>query len=346
MSSHSIQLTVDSVKKLVPFNSLSDTHIKDAMKRARAIRVPSGKMVFKRGQTTSERFYLLEGSVDLCDPDFNITAVNAGDPDSIHALDPHVPHKVSAVTTSDAVLLTVDQKHLDLVLTWNQAGNYLVAELSDDEEDLSERDWMSQLLQSNLFSQVPPANIQQLFVTFDAMPADAGELIIEQGEVGDLFYVIETGMAQVIRRAANGEEEVLATLGPGDYFGEEALISDAPRNASVKMTQNGNLMYLDKDQFSKLLREPVLQYVTQEEIDEHKQSEPVILLDIRLPSEYEHDHEADTINIPLPELRDKVKKLDNSPTYAIVGESGPRSELGAYLLKEAGLDAVIVQNRA
>ncbi len=344
MSSNSIQLTVDSVKKLVPFNSLSDTHVKDAMKRAQAVRVPSGKMVFKRGETTSQRFYLLEGSIDLCDAEFNIHPLTAGEPESIHALDPHAPHKVSAVTTSDAVLLTVDQKHLDLVLTWDQAGNYLVADLAADEEDMAERDWMSQLLQSNLFSQVPPANIQQLFVTFESMTADAGELIIEQGEVGDLFYVIETGIAEVIRRSPKGEEEVLATLGPGDFFGEEALISDAPRNASVRMTQSGNLMFLEKDQFSKLLREPVLQYVSQDELDQHKGDQSVVLLDIRLPSEYEHDHEDNTMNIPLPELRDKLPELDESSTYAIVGESGPRSELGAYLLKEAGLDAVIVQN--
>lgn len=344
MSSNSIQLTVDSVKKLVPFNSLSDTHVKDAMKRAQAIRVPAGKMVFKRGDTTPQRFYLLEGSLDLCDADFNITPVKAGETASLHALDPHGPHKVSAVTTSDAVLLSVDQKHLDLVLTWNQAGNYLVADLAANEEDMAERDWMSQLLQSNLFTQVPPANIQQLFTTFESMSADAGELIIEQGEVGDLFYVIESGLAEVVRRSPNGEEKVLATLGPGDFFGEEALISDAPRNASVRMTQNGNLMFLEKEQFSKLLREPVLQYVTREELDRHMGSQSILLLDIRLPSEYEHDHEDNTLNIPLPQLRDRLETLDDHATYAIVGESGPRSELGAYLLKEAGLEAVIVKS--
>lgn len=343
MSSNSIQLTVESVRKLVPFNSLSDTHIKDAMKRAQAVRYASGKMVFKRGETTSQRFYLLQGSVDLCDADFNIKPVRAGEPESIHALDPHAPHKVSVVTTSDSVLLSVDQAHLDLVLTWDQAGNYLVTDLAS-ETDMMERDWMSQLLQSSLFSQVPPANIQQLFVTFSSMSVDKGELVIEQGEIGDLFYVIETGTADVLRRNARGEEELLAKLGPGDFFGEEALISDDPRNASVRMNQNGSLMYLEKEQFSKLLREPVLQYITPAELEQHLGSQDIVMLDVRLNSEYEHDHEDNTLNIPLTELRDKVRELDPNPTYAIVGEAGSRSELGAYLLKEAGLDAVIVKN--
>lgn len=342
MSSESIQVTLDSVKKLIPFSSLSDTHVKDAMKRAQAIRVPSGKMVFKRGDTTTQRFYLLEGSVDLCDADFNISPISAGDSKSVHALDPHAPHKVSAVTTTDAVLLTVDQKHLDLVLTWDQAGNYLVTDLSDEEE-MAERDWMSCLLESSLFTQVPPANIQQLFVTFTTMGAEKGELIIEQGEIGDLFYVIERGTAEVVRRTNNGEE-VLAKLGPGDFFGEEALISDSPRNASVRMTNSGSLMYLEKDQFTKLLHEPVLQFISREELEKHLGTDDVVLLDVRLESEYEHDHEENSVNIPLGTLRNEVNKLDDSPTYAIIGESGARSELGAYLLKEAGLEAVIVKD--
>lgn len=343
MSSESIQVTLDSVKKLVPFSSLSDTHVKDAMKRAQAVRVPNGKMVFKRGDTTRQRFYLLEGSIDLCDADFNITPITAGDPKSVHALDPHGPHKVSAVTTTDTVLLTVDQKHLDLVLTWDQAGNYLVTDLSAEEE-MAERDWMSCLLESNLFTQVPPANIQQLFVTFTSMGANKGELIIEQGEIGDLFYVIERGTADVVRRSKSGEEELLAKLGPGDFFGEEALISDSTRNASVRMTNNGSLMYLEKDQFTKLLHEPVLQFITRSDLEKHLGSNEVVLIDVRLESEFEHDHEENAVNIPLSRLRAEVNQLDDAPTYAIIGESGARSELGAYLLKEAGLDAVIVKD--
>lgn len=342
MSSESVQVTFDKVRQLVPFNSLTDTHVKDAMKRAEAIQVANGKMVFKRGDITEKRFYLLEGAIDLCDADFNITAIDAGSSESKHAIDPHNPHKVSAITTTESVLLCIDQKHLDLVLAWDQAGNYLVTDLTDEEE-LAERDWMSCLLESSLIAQVPPANIQQLFTTFNPMSADKGELIIEQGEVGDLFYVIERGTADVIRRTKDGEE-TLAKLGPGDFFGEEALISDSPRNASVRMSQNGSLMTLEKDEFTKLLHEPVLQFVTHEELAQHRATENIVLLDVRLESEYEHDHVANTINIPLSKLREEITKLDNEPTYAIVGESGPRSELGAYLLKEEGFAAVVVRD--
>ncbi len=325
MSSESIQVSKDSVKSLIPFNSLSDNHIDDTLKHARTIRVASGKMVFKRGDVTTERYYLLEGSVDLCDADFNITPLSADDPESAHALDPHNPHKVSAVTTSDTVLLAVDQKHLDLVLTWDQAGNYLVTDLSSKEE-MAERDWMSCLLESSLISQVPPANIQKLFVTFAPMKAEKGELIIEQGEIGDLFYVIEQGIAEVTRRTKTGEE-VLARLGPGDFFGEEALISDSTRNASVRMTLDGNLMCLEKEQFTKLLHEPVLQFITPDELQQHQANENIVLLDVRLQTEFDHEHSNHAINIPLGDLRKELDKLDCelSPNWNWVkGHAGNR----------------------
>jgi CRP-like cAMP-binding protein len=62
----------------------------------------------------------------------------------------------------------------------------------------------------------------------------AGETIFEQGDRGDLVYTIIDGQAEVIRVEDDGEERLLATMGPGEYFGEMALISDAPRTATVR----------------------------------------------------------------------------------------------------------------
>ena len=55
-----------------------------------------------------------------------------------------------------------------------------------------------------------------------------GEVIVEQGEVGDAFYAIRSGQVEVV---ADGT--IVRTLGPGSYFGEVALLLDVPRTASV-----------------------------------------------------------------------------------------------------------------
>jgi hypothetical protein len=61
-----------------------------------------------------------------------------------------------------------------------------------------------------------------------------GEVIFRQGDHGDLVYTIVRGEVEVIREEENGDERLLARMGPGEYFGEMALISDAPRTATVR----------------------------------------------------------------------------------------------------------------
>lgn len=61
-----------------------------------------------------------------------------------------------------------------------------------------------------------------------------GETIFEQGDRGDVVYMIVEGQVEAIREEENGEQRLLATMGPGEYFGEMALISEAPRTATVR----------------------------------------------------------------------------------------------------------------
>lgn len=64
---------------------------------------------------------------------------------------------------------------------------------------------------------------------------EAGETIFRQGDLGDMVYVIVKGEVQAIREDPDGgEDQILATMGEGEYFGEMALLSNAPRTATVR----------------------------------------------------------------------------------------------------------------
>jgi CRP-like cAMP-binding protein len=75
---------------------------------------------------------------------------------------------------------------------------------------------------------LPAVTIEQLARRVEHVTIEAGEPICTQGEPGDTFYVIESGVADVF-----GDGELVRTLGPGDFFGEIALIRDSPRTATV-----------------------------------------------------------------------------------------------------------------
>jgi putative ABC transport system ATP-binding protein len=81
----------------------------------------------------------------------------------------------------------------------------------------------------------------------------AGEIIIREGDIGETFHIIVTGKVEVTstRRDAAG---VRATLGPGDFFGEVALLTGAPRNATVMALEPSEILTLAKPYFDAALR--------------------------------------------------------------------------------------------
>jgi len=77
------------------------------------------------------------------------------------------------------------------------------------------------------------------------------QTVFEQGDLGDRVYIIVKGKAEVIR-TNNGVEEKLATLGPGQYFGEMALMKRAPRNATVRCAEAMDVLSIEKGDFNAL----------------------------------------------------------------------------------------------
>ena len=102
------------------------------------------------------------------------------------------------------------------------------------------------------FLKLPAANIQTLFSRLQELSVKAGDEIVKFGAPGDYYYIIKQGRCKVFRPVGSGEH-TLAELGPCDSFGEEALISEAPRNATVTMLTDGKLMRLSKRDFVELL---------------------------------------------------------------------------------------------
>jgi CRP-like cAMP-binding protein len=95
-----------------------------------------------------------------------------------------------------------------------------------------------------LFKPLPAPAIDQLASSLIPARAAAGSEIVRQGDPGDRFYVIASGEVDVF---IDGHHA--STLGPGDYFGEIALLRDMPRTATVKAKTDTELYALDRDEF-------------------------------------------------------------------------------------------------
>jgi rhodanese-related sulfurtransferase len=202
---------------------------------------------------------------------------------------------------------------------------------------------MTMLLQTKAFHKIPPANIQAIFMRMQQINYKAGDVILKQGAEGDYFYVLTRGSALVTRETPLSKDGIkLAELRVGDTFGEEALISDAKRNATVTMRTDGAVMRLGKEDFKRLLNEPMLEWVDFADAQRIIQ-EGGEWLDVRLPSEFENHHLDNAVNIPLYFIRLKLNALDQRKKYVVCCDTGRRSSAGAYILSERGYQAYVLR---
>ena len=255
-----------------------------------------------------------------------------------------MPRRFTARATTDIDFISIDSDLLDVLLTWDQTGTYEVEELTGNEAVTGGDDWMTTLLQTKAFHRIPPANLQAIFMRMQRVGYRAGEVVIKQGDEGDYFYAITKGRCVVTRETPLNRDGIrLAELGPGDTFGEEALISESKRNATVTMLTDGALMRLGKQDFNTLLNEPMLQWVSYEDATGMVEGAGAKWLDVRLPSEFEAFRLPGAINVPLYFIRLKMKQLDPNTKYVVVCDTGRRSSAGAYILNERGYDAVVLR---
>ena len=203
---------------------------------------------------------------------------------------------------------------------------------------------MRRVLESKALLRLPAANIQQLFTRFEEVPIKAGQIIIRQGDQGDYYYVIKQGRCRVVQKPGEQQKMVaLADLAEGDGFGEEALLSDAPRNATIAALSDGALMRLAKADFDKLLKEPLLEQVSDKEAMMRVQA-GAGLIDVRLESEYQRASLKGSINIPLAQLRQKADSLDAGRQYIVYCDTGRRSGAAAFLLSERGFNVALLKD--
>lgn len=326
------------LKGLSPFSALSETDFTKIAARGTVNLQPAGAIIFKRSSNDADSHWLLTGRLNLVNDAFENRAFTESDSQTYGAVDDFQPHTVSAVCEASCAIFTLAktvQSDIELLLE---------AAASTAENSLSTGNWMERLLSTPLFEFIPPTNIQALFKRFKTRQVSSGEIIIKQGEPGDYFYMIKTGSVSV-HVDINGKVNQVAKLIAGQSFGQDALISDLPRNATVMATAPCELAMLTEADFEDLLLSPVIEEITRAEIEEATEvhGTQVKIINLYQPGEQQSEGAADETTIPFMALRNHIHELSKEVVYAVRGPGSPKINLlGAYLLNEAGHTAYVL----
>jgi len=335
-------VTPDLLRRFSPLDGLKRENVAALAKKIEVRTLDGSKPLLREGDTDKRTYYLVSGTLELTDRDGAVRLLRSNSDESRNPIAPVLPRRYTVRAVDRVEYISVDTELLDVMLTWDQTGSYEVNELRSDDHGNSD-DWMTTLLQTKAFHRIPPGNIQAIFMRMQQVHFNAEDVIIKQGDEGDYFYVITRGRCTVTRETPLNKEGIkLAELGVGDTFGEEALISQNRRNATVTMSTDGALMRLGKHDFTTLLNEPMVAWV------DHEDARRIVAaggkwLDVRLPSEFESYHEPGAINIPLYFIRLKLNALDAKTTYVVCCDTGRRSSAGAFVLNERGFDTRVLR---
>lgn len=339
------QMTTELLKRFSPLDGLKRDNLAALSRKVQLRELSPGQVLFKEGDTEKRTIYIVTGILELQDQGKVVGIVEGGSDFAKNPIAPVFPRRVTAKARDRVQFISIDSDLLDVMLTWDQTGTYEVSELHgrDGGGGGGGEDWMTMLLQTKAFHKIPPANIQAIFMRMQQINYKSGDVILKQGSEGDYFYVLTKGEALVTRETPLSKDGIkLAALNVGDTFGEEALISDAKRNATVTMVSDGSVMRLGKEDFKTLLNEPMLDWVdvagAKKIVQEGGQ-----WLDVRLPSEFDNQHLDDAINIPLYFMRLKISTLDKDRNYVLCCDTGRRSSAGAYILSERGFKAFVLR---
>lgn len=336
-----INFDLSLARTLALLKDMNYSHLLALLAHAKKQFFYAGQTIFSAGSSDHAHLYLLYGDVGFCHDDGTEETIKGNE--TTTPLMHGQPRQYTLIAKTDCAILSVNSDWLDKLLTWSQVADYLRTVISRERDLDEDVDWMMTILKSNLFFKVPPVNVEKIFSEVKTRLVSQGDVILREGDIGQECYFIKDGEAVVTQSSTDGLK-VLASIERGRCFGEDALVNNAPRSATVTMTTDGVLMLIEKANFFQLLKEPEVSSLSLESLDEIATDIAPVMVDVRSDEEYSLSHYPGAVNIPLHLLAIKSRQLLLTVEYLLYCDTGRRSKAATYLLAEQGFKVKFLEN--
>ncbi|MDT8407554.1 MAG: cyclic nucleotide-binding domain-containing protein [Methylococcales bacterium] len=327
------------LRSLFPFQTLPRKVFDDICQILDGGTAEPGEVLFERGEATPDLFYLLTGEVALQGLKQTLEVIAAGTDSGRFAIAHQIPRKVDAVARTQVRFVRVPLELLEHAFT------------TDHQEELdsmvteqnNHADWMTELLKSPVLQKLPPADLQKLLMSFQDIEIEKEAVIIQQDDPGDYFYIIKSGQCLLTRQPSKHAKAVkLGLIRDGEMFGEDALLSGAPRNVTVSALTKVELLRLDETKFNELIANVALTFINPEQLRVLVEDGATVL-DVRAVEAYARNAYPGSINYPFFTLRMQYKQLNRSKPVVVVCEDGKTSAAAAFFLLKHFFDVSILR---
>jgi len=254
----------EMIDGLPAFHDIPEDVLNDLAGRVLLRQYPKGKAVFRQGQAADAFYVVRKGEVQIVEEDPAtgsarvLKTLHRGESFGELALMMETVRSATARASADSELFVVDRATFDRLL----ADMASVPEFQPTLQQLAE------LRAMPAFSHLESAQLQDLLAHGGWVTLAPGDVLMEEGEVGDDFFAISSGKVNILRGG-----EVVDTAGAGEYVGEVALLFDVPRTATVVAYTAVRAFRLDRAGFDRLVaarfRKGLLQPATSADRTQH-----------------------------------------------------------------------------
>ena len=217
--------------------------LEELVERLEEDRYPPGAAIVTEGEAGDRLYLIAEGSAEVSTAEQNspvpLAALGPGELfGEIALLEPGDRRQATVTATTPLLVLSLGapdfrsmlDAHPEARLAFSESSQILLV--------------AKFLKQASPFSTLDGARLRKLAARLEPKTVPAGATIVRQGEYGEECYLLRSGQVEVVMEEEGGEGRDLATLEAGSLFGEAALLTDAPRNATVRALEPCELLAL------------------------------------------------------------------------------------------------------
>jgi CRP-like cAMP-binding protein len=320
-----------------PLNRLDPVLLEELLAYSRTERLPPGRCLFKRKDADTRTLFLLSGQLALVSEDHQTRVVRSDAREARTPIDPHDPHRVTALARTSVTILSVDTALLaDLLERCPAAGEPGAGHLAQPDT------MVEPMLALPLFSHLPPPHLHVLKHRMAHLRVVAGTILFKAGDPAEFYYLIKSGRIGTSQPARHGQKTAPTKLGPGEGLGETSLINHGRYEITATALEDSQVLRISKGEFLTLLVRPHSRWLTYSEVASRQQA-GAILLDVRTPRAYHRSHLPDSLNLPLKMLRQTARILDHGHGYIVYSDRPGHGATAAFLLACQGIEAGILR---